>query len=198
MNENVTCLTLAQLAANEWLFVDDVDLVRNDRYFADYNGNVEVSNNTEYASSVVNFDTYTVTTQSPLSKIANVSPNTTVDQFKSKITPLNSSMNFKNNLGNTLIDTNNVGSGTTIDIITEKGDTFSYSIIIYGDTTGDGIIDILDLIVVKRDLLKIEMLSGDLFTAGDIYGKGKISILSLIGIKKHLLNISIIDQNYKY
>lgn len=198
MDENVTCLSLAQLAANEWLFVDDVDLVRNDRYFTDYTGNVEVNNNTVYASTIVNFDTYTVTVQSPLSKITNVSPNTTVDQFKSKITPLNSSMNFKNNLGNTLIDTENVGSGTTIDFVTEKGDTFSYSIILYGDTTGDGIIDILDLIAVKRDVLKIEMLSGDLFIAGDIYGKGKISILSLIGIKKHLLNISIIDQHYKY
>lgn len=68
-----------------------------------------------------------------------------------------------------------------------------FSYIRYGDVNGDGLIDILDLSLIKKHLLKSELLINEFFAAGDIYNYGDITISSLIGIKKHLLGICLIS-----
>ena len=71
--------------------------------------------------------------------------------------------------------------------------TVDFTYIKYGDVTGDGAVDITDLALLKKHLLKSSELSGPFMQAGDVFSKGYISISDLIAIKKHLLQISMIQ-----
>lgn len=97
---------------------------------------------------------------------------------------------YTNNTNNT------VGTGTTINVQHSVDNTnlATYKVVIYGDTSGDGSIDVSDLALIKKHLLKSAILSNEYFTAGDIFSTGKISISDLIAIKKHILNIALISQ----
>ena len=70
--------------------------------------------------------------------------------------------------------------------------TVHFTYIKYGDVTGDGSIDLVDLSAVKKHLLKIKTLSGAYFSAGDINGEGHISISDLLLVEKNILGIHII------
>ena len=58
----------------------------------------------------------------------------------------------------------------------------------------DGKISIVDLALVKKQLLQVSKLSGYQSTAADTNRDNKISILDLARVKKHLLKISEIEQ----
>jgi hypothetical protein len=64
--------------------------------------------------------------------------------------------------------------------------------IIKGDINNDCIINIYDLVELKKHLLRISILEGAYKIAGDIDGNGNITISDLIALKKHLLGISFI------
>jgi uncharacterized protein YjdB len=78
------------------------------------------------------------------------------------------------------------------DVSNNTSSTVNFSYIKYGDVTGDGIIDTLDLVNLKSHLLNINQLSGVFSEAGDINGTGKISVSSLLAVKKHILGLSLI------
>lgn len=69
-----------------------------------------------------------------------------------------------------------------------------FSIVIYGDASGDGKISIIDLALVQKHLLEVTKLSGYFSTASDVNKDGKISILDLARVQKHLLEIEQIQQ----
>lgn len=112
-----------------------------------------------------------------------------------------------NTTANTLINTiNNEAPTTTItittkdeepktdnlatgDIITIKNgtETKAYTIVIKGDTNGDGKIDIVDLLRVQKHILKYITLTNDLYDASDTNYDGKIDIVDLLRIQKHIL-----------
>ena len=71
--------------------------------------------------------------------------------------------------------------------------TVNFTYIKYGDVTGDGAVDIIDLVLLKKHLLKIRHLIGAFMIAGDIDSKGNISLSDLLAVKKHLLGISLIS-----
>ena len=56
-----------------------------------------------------------------------------------------------------------------------------------GDTSGDGKINITDMIAVKAHVLKKSTLTGAYSNAGDVNGDGKINITDFIKIKAVLL-----------
>lgn len=70
----------------------------------------------------------------------------------------------------------------------------SYTAIIYGDVTGDGLISIMDLAEIKKHVLKISFLTGDFNIAGDLSNKGSITIRDLLSVKKQILGIAQISQ----
>jgi len=72
----------------------------------------------------------------------------------------------------------------------------SFNIVIYGDTSCDGIINSGDLLVVKKHLLKTKLFTNDAVKeAADINQDGDINSGDLLLIKKHLLKKQIIIQN---
>lgn len=86
-----------------------------------------------------------------------------------------------------------VKTGLTI-TINNAGTEKSFKTVIYGDPAGDGTIDILDLLIVQKHLVKAKTLSGEYFTAADVNHDGKVDILDLLLIQKYLLNQYTITQ----
>lgn len=63
----------------------------------------------------------------------------------------------------------------------------TYSIIVAGDTNGDGVINITDMIAIKQNILGRSSLSGIYKTAADINEDGKINITDFIKAKAKIL-----------
>ena len=63
----------------------------------------------------------------------------------------------------------------------------TYSIIVAGDTNGDGVINITDMIAIKQNILGRSSLSGIYKTAADINEDGRINITDFIKAKAKIL-----------
>lgn len=86
-----------------------------------------------------------------------------------------------------LSDTDVVGTGMVAGIMNGSSIVKKYTIIVTGDTNGDGKINITDMIAVKACTLKKSDLSGAYEKAGDVNGDGKINITDFIKIKAAIL-----------
>ena len=70
-----------------------------------------------------------------------------------------------------------------------------YKIILYGDVTGEGKINSVDLLVLQRHILELEKFDGIFLKAGNINKNGKNpSSVDLLLIQRHILNLKIIEQ----
>ena len=63
---------------------------------------------------------------------------------------------------------------------------------ITGDINGDDDINVLDLLALKRHILKINILFDEKLTAADINGDGRADVLDLLSIKKHILKLELL------
>lgn len=75
--------------------------------------------------------------------------------------------------------------GTGMNACIMQGDVLvkEYTVIVTGDTNGDGKINITDMIAVKAGVLKKSNLTGVYAKASDVNGDGKINITDFIKIK---------------
>lgn len=80
--------------------------------------------------------------------------------------------------------------------ITSNGETKTYQIIIYGDLNGDSKISPLDLLALRKHLLKEKLLNDAYFEAGKLNNKNSDSLtpLDLLALRNHLLEIKLIKQ----
>ena len=84
--------------------------------------------------------------------------------------------------------TNNDGTITTgMSLITETNE--KYTIIVKGDTNGDGKATGTDLIRIKKHVVEIEDLKGNEFTAGDINNDGTVTSTDALNITQYLCDI---------
>ncbi len=124
------------------------------------------------------------------------------DIYKLNVSSVKEMINTKytieiyNNKGELLSDEKLVGTGSKIRIIDEDGTIkMEYEIIIYGDANGDGKINSIDLLIIQRHILEIEMLKGVAVKAGNINKNGKNpSSLDLLLIQRHILDIQYLQQ----
>ena len=84
----------------------------------------------------------------------------------------------------------------TGDVITVTNGTATsdYTLVIYGDTSGDGEVTILDLLQVQKHILGYTTLNASFNIAGDVSKDTEITILDLLKIQKHILGYSDIEQ----
>lgn len=90
--------------------------------------------------------------------------------------------------GNSVVSGNsNVGTGMVVKIMDGNTVKASYTVIVTGDTNGDGNITVTDMIAIKAHVLKKSTLSGVYATAADTNGDSGISITDFIQVKAKIL-----------
>ena len=88
-----------------------------------------------------------------------------------------------------------VGTGDVITVNRLDGTVFkSYTVLIRGDVSGDGKIQINDIIKIRNHLLNSSVLSGVQALSADVSGDGEIQINDIIKIRNHLLGTVLITQ----
>jgi hypothetical protein len=129
--------------------------------------------------------------------MASINPGKTVTAFKNTLLPASELGFIFKDINSSILNDNNidkVGTGTTVDIAV-GGVSKRFSLVVYGDIDGDGIIGISDLASLKSHVLRIKTLGGASLLAGQITSNGKIGINDLLAIKKQILQIKDINQN---
>ena len=90
--------------------------------------------------------------------------------------------------GNTEVTGNAlVGTGMVVKLLDGSAVKQTVTIVVTGDTNGDGSITITDMLAVKAHLLKKSTLSGAAAKAADTSGDKAVSITDFIQIKAHIL-----------
>lgn len=125
-----------------------------------------------------------------------INPVTKIKGLNNKIKSLNANANvvIKSSAGKIKNIANDIfGTGDTVSI-TSAGETKTYIVVVYGDTTGDGYVKVNDLLGVQKHILGITKLKGAYERAADSSRDGHIKSNDLLIIQKHILNIETIKQ----
>ena len=96
-----------------------------------------------------------------------------------------SSVTLKDKNGNTLSGNSTIGTGNVI-TITVGNESKSFTLVVNGDTSGDGVVTILDLLQVQKHIKGDKKLSNAYLLAGDTSGDNNVTILDLLQVQKHI------------
>ena len=92
-------------------------------------------------------------------------------------------------------DEEKVGTNCKIVFENDEGILYEYTIIIYGDVTGEGDINSLDIYAIQRYILELEDLDKNFLIAGNISKNGSLpNALDIYSIQRHILEIEEIKQ----
>lgn len=124
-----------------------------------------------------------------------------IDYDKNKVSDLKDlittdlELEFVNYKGETLSDSDIVGTGSKI-LVKENNVTLrEYTIILYGDSNGDGKINSTDLLVLQRHILEIQKLDSIFMKASNVRKtSSKPSSVDLLLIQRHILGLQEIEQ----
>ena len=97
--------------------------------------------------------------------------------------------------GGELKDEDLITTGSVIEVHDKNGES-TYTIIILGDLNGDGRIGVMDLLIVKKNVLGLEESKGNALKAGCI-DDSRITLKAYLAIKKHILGLEKISQVVK-
>ena len=119
--------------------------------------------------------------------ITNIKNETTIASLKDKLIKAGAkSIIIKDKNGNDIENPNTlVGTGQTITINTAI-ETSNYTLSVRGDTSGDGLVTILDLLEVQKHIKKAEILTNANLISADTSGDNKVTILDLLEIVQHI------------
>ena len=120
--------------------------------------------------------------------------NNTVNNFKQLI-KTDYEIKIFNFKDEKLEDADLIGTGSKVKIYKDNNILREYKIILYGDVTGEGKINSVDLLVLQRHILELEKFDVIFLKAGNINKNGKNpSSVDLLLIQRHILNLKIIEQ----
>ena len=104
-------------------------------------------------------------------------------------------LEFQDNKGNILKENDLLGTGSKI-LVKENGNILRiYTILIYGDSNGDGKINSVDLLKIQRHILELEKLEGIYLKASNVRKTGtKPTSVDLLLIQRHILGYQKIEQ----
>ena len=119
--------------------------------------------------------------------------NNTVNNFKQLI-KTDYEIKIFNFKDEKLEDADLIGTGSKVKIYKDNNILREYKIILYGDVTGEGKINSVDLLVLQRHILELEKFDGIFLKAGNINKNGKNpSSVDLLLIQRQILNLKIIE-----
>ncbi|MCI9063940.1 MAG: SH3 domain-containing protein, partial [Clostridia bacterium] len=120
--------------------------------------------------------------------------NNTVLYIKNKIST-DLDIEVVNNKNQILKDEDLIGTGSKIRLKEDGKILREYTIILYGDANGDGKINSIDLLVLQRHILEIELLQNIYKEAANIRKTAnKPTSIDLLLIQRHILELQIIQQ----
>ena len=97
---------------------------------------------------------------------------------------------IKNKNGEEITDTTKlIATGNIVTI-----DGVDYKVVKLGDVSGDGVLDVIDLTLMKRHILKIRIIDDEYLQAGNLDNVDGIDIIDLTLLKRHMLNIRYITM----
>lgn len=128
--------------------------------------------------------------------LTGVEPGTSLEDFQKKLNlPEGSSAGLTDAKGDAKAAGSLVQTGDRLTITNEKtGENSQLVVLIYGDTNGDGIIDIFDLVAVRNHIIKLSSLTGAIGLAGDVNRDEIIDIFDLVGIRNSIIKLAPIQQ----
>ena len=92
-------------------------------------------------------------------------------------------------------ETGNVGTGDQVRVYDSAGALkFTYNVVIYGDTNGDGRINAQDLLLIQKNNIRVSTLNGVFSSAADVNKDGKVNAQDLLLVQKHNIKIYTIIQ----
>ena len=158
----------------------------------------EKSNTNTNTNTGTNTDLYSVVTKSGYkinsNYVSGISIGTKASSVINSIkkNDANATVVVKNSSGKT-IESDFIGTGSTVEI-TDGDKKTTLTVVIYGDVSGDGKINALDLLKVQKHILGINKLSNSYLSSADPSADGKVNALDLLKIQKHILGINSIKQ----
>lgn len=123
--------------------------------------------------------------------LSNVLPGSTVSEITAELMPGSYVIADKN--GKVLDDTDTIGTGTTISVYAGDQIVSQATVVILGDTTGDGIINVMDLSQIQNYVLGLQQMD-EVSAAAVQFGKDTVGVSSLLTVNAHVLNLQLIDQ----
>lgn len=132
-------------------------------------------------------------------QISKIEPDTKTSDLLNKIAynKDNYDVVVKNINGEVISDDTLVGTGTTINLVTKdtKDIIQTYTVIIYGDMNGDGQIDVVDLLLLKRQITQKINLTGTQLKSSIISKETSYpDVTDLLKLKRHITGKFNIEQ----
>ena len=116
-----------------------------------------------------------------------------VSDFSKNLKVTNGNIKILSSSGD--VKSGNIGTGDQVQLIDNSGKVVStYNAVIYGDTNGDGIIDIFDLSQIQRDIIQATQIKGIKRTAGDTNRDGVIDIFDLSQVQRDIIGAAKVKQ----
>ncbi len=123
--------------------------------------------------------------------------NNTVSGFTSSFGAQPSVSFMITDTGGKTITSARIGTGAMVKLSVNGSLTEQFTVILYGDTDGDGLITVIDLLKMKKHVLSLKSLTGSGLLAGnaDRCPDGTVDVIDILATKKHLLKIKSIHQS---
>lgn len=115
----------------------------------------------------------------------NTKSNTILDKVSTNSVTAQAVLTDKN--GKTKSNTSSLATNDKLKITVMNGETKEFTILVLGDIDGNSKSDIIDLLKLKKHLLKTTKLSGTAIEAADVNSDNVVDILDLLIMKKYIL-----------
>ena len=128
-------------------------------------------------------------------QVSGITLGTKVSDFVKNLNIVGGYAQVKTAGGSTKQNSAVVATGDTVTIYRNDGTQYAkWTVVIYGDVNGDGVITNSDRVKIRNHVLGTSKLSGVYFAAGDINSDGQVSNTDRIKIRNHILGTALIKQ----
>ena len=126
--------------------------------------------------------------------ISKIEPETTISSILDKI-ETSYDVKVKEKSGKNLGENDIVGTGSKVQILDSAGAViYEYTVLIYGDVTGDGKITSKDYMAIKNHIMETSILNQIEQKAADSFRDGNITSKDYMIIKNYIMGVSKINQ----
>lgn len=124
--------------------------------------------------------------------ISGISPNTSIKAIRDNLTNTGGIITITDKNGNTK-ENGNIGTGDKINIT--SGNTETLTVLIYGDTDGDGDISAVDYVNVKNHIMGSNTLIDIYIKAADVNNDNSVSAVDYVNIKNYIMGTANVIKN---